>query len=1012
MTEGDSRSRGWPYLRGELYFRVLGPVTVERAGRPFGVGGPQRRTVLALLLQNAGDVVSTDCLVDALWGDDPPASFRVQLQGVVSELRRALGADAGRSAAPIETSPPGYRLRVEPDQVDLELFRREVAEGRARAAAGEPAAAAEALRGALGRWRGPAFADMSTPALQQAALGLEELRLAALEERIAAEMDLGVHSDLIPELSRLVEEHPLRERFTGQLMTVLAATGRLADALAAYRTARERTVEELGIEPSERLQDLHRSILTGGVPLGAARPDPAAAARPRTVPRQLPPDQPVLVGRETQLHSAIRLVAADAARGLPACVAITGPGGTGKTTFALRLAHRVADDYPDGQLYARLGGAGAGRRSTEAVAARLLHGLGVPPGGVPADPDERAGLLRELLAGRRLLLVLDDAADEAQVRPLLPGEPGCAVLITSRRRLSGLEIAHPVRLAVLSGSAGVELLRRVVGHTRVDAEPRAAAEIVDLCGGLPLALRIAAARLASRPGWRVADMARRLAANRDRLDWLELGDQAVRASLAETYDGLGEPQRRLFRAIGLLRAAEFPAWLPAALLDRPEGAAETLLDTLVDVHLVEPAGRGVTGPRYRVHDLIQLLARELAAGDGEQAGRDIAARVLHGWYDLACVADDRLPHWYGLDDAPPPRWRAPEDARISVAREPLAWLDEERGALLAAVRQAAEEGYDEVAWPLAQRLSGCLDLRGRFDDWAEALSAGLRSAERAGDTPGRICMYGLLVDAESNREHIELSMDYAARTAVGYLELGGEPRPRTGRARLDGGLPEERELLAARAAGDTPRTGFAAFNLALVWRAACRRDAGYLDLFDEAAAAFRACGAHFSELAALKVLGLAHIKARRFDEAFGCLHRAQEVVTELGDDAGMPFFVLGDIPLVYARQGRYAEAETLVTDVLRQARAEGHLWDEGRALDTLGELYDMRGDAHAALDASLRALGVWRRLQVLRRIARTVAILARLCDAIGDHDSAELYRTEHAMLGEEASTVPGAVPEA
>ncbi|TDC44623.1 AfsR/SARP family transcriptional regulator, partial [Actinomadura sp. KC345] len=623
-----------------LYFRVLGPLVAERDGVPLDVGGPQNRTVLALLLLEAGRTVAVERLAEALWDDEPPASWRVQLQGIVSRLRRALGADGERASAPIETRPPGYRLAVREERLDLACFRREVADAAGLAASGRPEGAAGLLHTALARWRGPVCADVPSPYVRRVAADVEDLRLTATEDRVDADVALGRWDGLVAELQALVREHPLRERCAGQLMTVLARAGRPADALAVFRALRERLVDELGIEPSTGLQQLHRSILTGARGPGEAD---AGHGRPYLVPCQLPADVPDHVGRDDVLDELAAELAAGS-RAAPPCVAITGPGGIGKTALALRLAHRLRGAYPDGRLYARL----RERTGPAEVLAAFLHAFGVPPAGVPAGLDERGALFRELLANRRVLIVLDDAADEAWLRHLLPGEPRCAVLVTSRQRLSGAGALRAVALGALPPDAGLALFRSVAGPRaaagRGGGDAGAAVEIVRLCGGLPLAIRIAAARLASRPGWTAADMAARLASQRHRLDWLQQGDLGVRASFQDSYASLTGEQRRLFRRLGLLEPGEFPPWVPAALLDERNAAAERLLDDLVDVHLVEPAGRGATGPRHRMHDLIHLLAAELA-GEDEPAERHAAVdRVLGGWQDLAAAADAELPH--------------------------------------------------------------------------------------------------------------------------------------------------------------------------------------------------------------------------------------------------------------------------------------------------------------------------------------------------------------------------------
>ncbi|WP_020674133.1 AfsR/SARP family transcriptional regulator [Amycolatopsis nigrescens] len=980
-------------MSAELYFRVLGPVRVELAGAPVPIGSPQRLAVLSLLLLNANQAVSMDRLTDALWRHSPPMSHRVQLQGVVSHLRRTLGASGERAQAPILTEPSGYRLRLAGGQTDVERFHRDVAAARDRLATGDLVAAADLLHTALAHWSGPAFDGVDCPVVRDEAARLDEARLDALEDRVETDLALGRHRDVIGELSALVTEHPVRERFRGQLMIAYTGEGRIADALAVFRETRERMLDELGVEPSIQLQQLYRAILTG--PTSPHQAD-SVATHAYLVPRQLPPDVPGLVGRDETLAAAHALLGKGHNR-----LALTGPGGVGKTALALRLAHQLRTEYPDGQLYARLGGAGRSPAGPESVLARFLQALGVPSGGVPADHDERAALYRELLATRRVLVVLDDVADEAQLRPLLPAEARCAVLATSRRRLQGIDSVSALPLGILSAASGLKLLGALAGAERVDAEPGAAAEIVGHCGGLPLALKIAGTRLAARPNWSVGDLARRLGTSRGRLDWLDVGDLGLRASLTESYAVLGGRQRRLLRRLGLLRITEFPGWLAGALVDGDPDAAERALDSLVDVHLVEPAGRGVTGPRYRVHDLVHLLAGELAQQEPVAARRAAVRRVLDGWLDLAATADGELPHWYGLDPEPEPGWRAPEELRAAVRADPYGWLDDEASTLATLVRQAAAEG--QPAWPLAQRMTTYLDVRGRYDDWAEVLADGLRTAEQAGDRRGVACMLGLLTDVEATRDRVGESMRYAERTVAAYLALvedGAAFPAATEKAIQPSSQPElvasERALDRARHAEDPLAVGQAAFTLAIGYRRAGVHG-DYLPLFEEAMAAFQASGARLSQLWTLKNLGLAHLKHGRFEQATQCLLQAGEIMFGLGGGVELAD-TTADIAMTYAAGGRFAEAEELTGEILTRARLLGHRWDEARALDTLGDLRLARDDRPGAIDAHLEALAIWRRLSAPNRVGRAIGVLTELCDGAGDSGTAALLRAELAAL--------------
>ncbi|HEX4813032.1 MAG TPA: BTAD domain-containing putative transcriptional regulator [Nonomuraea sp.] len=959
---------------------MLGPVQVDLDGAPLTLGPRQARAVLALLLLRPGEVVSMEGLIDLLWEGRPPPSARVQLQGLLSGLRRGLGREA------IETRAPGYVLDIPPGARDLDRFREQVSAGRRLIGVGRAAAGAATLREALSLWRGEPFAGIGLSAVREAAGRLDELRLAAVEERIAADLTLGRSQELLDELDALVARHPLRENLRGHLMTALARAGRAPEALEVYRQGRHLLVEELGLEPSEALRAVHARILRAEA--GWRQP-----AR-RDIPHHLPPDSPVLIGRDALAADVARLLGAAPDRTAPPIVAVSGAGGVGKSAFAVHVANLARDGYPDGQLYLRLHGTSPHPMDPGAALARLLHALGIPADDLPRGLDERAELYRDLVSDRQMLVVLDDVADEGQLRPLLPADPGCAVLLTSRRRLAGIEDVRPVPLDVLGEEASLALLRVLLGD-RADAEPEAAAELVAYCGGLPLALYVAAARLRHRPRVKLADLAAQL--GRDRLDCLEAGDVAVRASIALSYRQLGGAQRRLFRRLGLLATPELTGWSAAALLDTAGEAADRLLDDLVEVHLVEHAGRGMAGPRYRLHDLVHLVARELAVREESQQDRRAAlGRVLHGWHDLAAAADAGLPHWYGLDPEPRPRWRAPAPTRQAAASDPMAWFGEEAHLIGAAVQQAADEGFPEVAWPLAQRATTFLDIRGRYDELTGLLLDGLRAAEQAGGGAGTACMLGLLTDVEANKDRFDTALAYGERAFAAYARHAAQAGPDAPSGEEPGRGDERqvaervRELEEARRRGDPLAVGWRAYRLVMARRAAGLKG-GYLALFEEARTGFIACDARLSALWAIKNAGLAYIKQWRFDEAAECLHQARTIIQDGGLDSNA--YAAGDIALVYADHGRYGEAEDLTRAELAQARLMGSRWTEGKALDTLSLLAHDRGDHRAALAAGLQALTVWRQVNARSRVAATSANLAGICAAMGDTDAAAIYGT-------------------
>jgi DNA-binding SARP family transcriptional activator len=704
-------------------FEVLGPLRVRLGDEPVQLSAPMQRMLLGVLLTRANTPVPVDVLVDALWAGqrDPRAAKKLQLH--VHRLRRALG-----DPARIQYDNGGYTLRVHPGELDAERFESALAES---ADVGQPARAVRLLRSALQLWRGEAFSDLvDLPLLRAEADRLIERRLAGLARLYTAELACGHAGTIVAELAELAARHPMREQLQGLLMTALYQAGRQAEALEVYQRTRGALVEQLGLEPSNELQRLERAILTGDPLLDAPM-------TPSIAPAQLPADITDFTGRKTQLAMISHLAAATD-RSATVLITIAGQAGIGKTTLAVHAAHRLRAQYPDGQLFVDLRGTQAQPLAATDVLARFLRALGMDRMAIPDDAEERAALYRSRLADRRLLILLDDAACEAQLRPLLPGTPGCAVLVTSRARLSGLGGAQRVDLDVFALDQAIELLARVAGPQRVAAEPVAAREIVRLCGFLPLAIRVAGARLGARPHWPLSRLEADLTDEGTRLNTLRLGDLEVRASLARSYDTLDVMARRAFRLLGLIDAPDFAPWVTAALLDVSQLRAEELMDTLVDQHLLEVAGRNALGRlRYRFHDLLRAYARELAVAQESDAGRLAALeRAFGGWLSLAEEAGRSMA---GSAFAPPLEagtcWRPDESVVAAVVTEPAGWFTAECAGLAGAIDQAYSVGSDQLGWALGVRLARTFLVHGHYDDWrgvCELMLAGARRAVDAG----------------------------------------------------------------------------------------------------------------------------------------------------------------------------------------------------------------------------------------------------------------------------------------
>ncbi|MFI9558747.1 AfsR/SARP family transcriptional regulator [Nonomuraea endophytica] len=606
-----------PVRAGLIELDLLGPVRARRGPVELDLGSPKQRLLLAALVLADGRTLGRDQLIDVLWADDPPATARNVLRTYASRLRGVLGREALVSVG------SGYRLV--PVSTDLAEFERLRDAGW--------------LREALALWRGQALADLSGPYAEATRAALEERRLAVLELRLAADLEAGV--EVTGELSALVAAYPLRESVRALLMRALYRGGRQAEAIGVFTEARRVLDEELGVEPSSELADVYQQLITGSLPTG-----PAFDGTPGPVPAQLPGDIPDFTGRQEAVRAVEELLGAGV-------VAISGLGGVGKTALAVHVAHRVRERYPDGQLHVDLRGAGADPADPALVLERFLNALAADR--IPPDPDERAALLRTLTVDRRVLFLLDNAASAAQVRPLLPSGPGSGVLVTSRARLSDLTGARHVDLDVLPEPEAIALFTAVArvpsGPTpapvpseqtpaRVPTGPTAApvpsgqtvARVVEACGYLPLAVRVAGARLAARPRWSVEDLLARLSAQR--LGELRVGDLGVEASFALSYDQLGEELARGFRRLAVPDSAELTVELAAAVLGRDTREAERTCEELVDLSLLESAAAG----RYLYHDLLRDFA---LARTPEAERRAALATVQASWLAAVTGAAER-----------------------------------------------------------------------------------------------------------------------------------------------------------------------------------------------------------------------------------------------------------------------------------------------------------------------------------------------------------------------------------
>ncbi len=927
-----------------MRFSLLGPLAVaDDAGVQVAVAGPRLRILLAALLLHANMPVSADLLAEMVWDGSPPPEAVSTLRSYVRRLRHLLNPEADR----IMASGHGYILRAGQAELDVLEFEGLCRDTRAALRAGEWAdASARAVR-ALGLWRAAPLLDVPGEILRgEFVPRLDRLRLQVLEDHFDAGLRLGQHREIVPELLDVTARYPLHERFHGQLMLALAGTGRRAEALGAYQRARGALVDELGVEPGRELRSIHLQVLAddadgsdGAAPgtdeglLAAGAPAGVSGVRANAArlsalpgsPAQLPADIPDFTGRGTQvayLHG--KLAGAEpAGPGTVRVVVIAGAAGLGKTALAVHVAHRVRGLFADGQLYACLSGASARPAVPGEVLARFLRDLGVDGGQIPAGEEERAVLYRTRLAGQRVLIVLDDASDAAQVRPLLPGSASCAVLVTTRNTTPNLLGTGHTDLGMLPDAEALELFTAIVGDSRPAAEPQAVAEVLAACAGLPLAIRICAARLAARPRWPIAAMAARLRDERRRLDELQIGDLEVRASFQVSYGSLRAGRHladpaRVFRLLGTWDGQRISLPAAAALTGEREEDLAGVLEALVDVNLMQSP----EPDWYQMHDLLHLFAAERAqAEEGEQVRLEALTRLLQWYLVTATAASDLLS---------PDRYRSPEEDLLPPGRPPgsaqdaMAWYDREHTDLLAAIRQAQASGLHDLAWRLPIAL---FEMSGRRQDWADCVTThriAVDSARIAGSRLGEAWAlhnlgWGLAMLGDA--------------AAFGCLERSSTIRQELGD--LDGQAQAAIALAEAHLRIHGVRT---AYDYSL--RA--------LELLREV------------DFPATLASGLNNHGANclflgKYDEATKCLQDALGIFTTLEASHGLGH-VLMNLGCIHLESGRFTEAIASLSEAHRLLLAQGHLLGQAQALRSLGQAQrgaDQPDQARQSLEAAL-----------------------------------------------------------
>ncbi|WP_431927606.1 BTAD domain-containing putative transcriptional regulator [Nonomuraea jabiensis] len=908
-------------------FGILGEVSAWTDGRPINLGPARQRCVLAALLVDANHPVSLDQLTDRVWGDAPPQRAAGTLHSYLSRLRSVLSPAVLSSSGSIHRSAAGYLLRVREEAVDLHRFRALLA----RARASDDGEAARLYGVALGLWRGEPFADLDTPWLAALRHTLQTEHLSARLDHHDVQLRLGRHAELLPELTVLADRHPLDERLVGQLILALYRNGRQAEALDRYERTRRRLADELGADPGPDLRRLHLRMLGAETTL---------TPRPAPVPRQLPPPPPSFAGRSRELATLDRTMAAPG--NTVVISAIGGTGGVGKTWLALHWAHGNLPRFPDGQLYVNLRGfdPSDAPMPPETAVRGFLDALGVDAAAVPVGLEAQAALYRSLVAGKRMLIVLDNARDTDQVTPLLPGSPSCAVLVTSRRQLPGLITGHgarPIPLDAFDPEEARQAITRLLGEERVRAEPDAVADLLDRCGGLPLALGIVAARARMRPGFPLAVLAGQLREDSSRLDLLDAGEQtaSLRAVFSWSYRALTPPAARLFRLLGSAFGTDLGGAAAASLAGVTGGEVRALLGELVRAHLVTEN----VADRFTMHDLLRAYAAEQplpttpawadsAALDGPGSPSDqrraATCRLLDHYLHTAHAAAliiNRSRQPLTLDE-PQPGTSPEHPADHDQAME---WFATEHPALMAAVRHAADAGLGTRAWQIGWTLSDYLDRQGRWLDLLAAHSAALAVTRRQADRFGEAQSHAGASRALIRLGRLDDARAYLERAIALFTELGD--RDGRTRAHLGLGFVHQKQ--------DRPRAALDQFHQAL----ALHREAG-----NEAGAALF-----------LNSIGYQLVLLGEYEEAIPYCQEALDLHAKLSYRHGQAS--AGDsLAYAYHHLGRFAEAAELYRRSIGLFQEVGDRWHEADTTVHLGEMYDAAGDRAAALDTFRRAL--------------------------------------------------------
>ncbi|MEU2956151.1 AfsR/SARP family transcriptional regulator [Streptomyces xanthochromogenes] len=998
---------------GSLRFNVLGPLEGWAEGSRLRLGGLIQERVLGTLLLGTGRVLPIGRLVESAWAENPPATASHQVRKAVADLRRRI-PDGGEV---IVTDGPGYRVELGPEQLDLSEFALLVQSARDAAGGGRPGEAAEALRAALGLWRGPILSGAGGPVIEAAATAFEERRLAAAESLFELRLGFGESTELVGDIRDFAQSHPLRETLRAQLMLALYRAGRQAEALEEYGRVRELLVEELGVDPGPGLTRVYEGILRESPELAAPVPAPAPApvtpaapapAAPADAPCTLPYDLADFTGRERELAELLDCAGRDYARH-SRIVALDGMGGSGKTSLAVHAAHSLAGEFPDGQLYIDLHGYTPGEEPVTPGGAldSLLRALGVPGERIPEDLAGRTALWRATITGRRLLLLLDNAADAADVRPLMPTGPGCLVLVTSRARLVELDSAQWISVDVMSPQECAKLVAETLGEQRYAAEPEAAAELARLCGHLPLALRIATARLRNRPRWTLRYLADRLRDEARRLDELSSGQRSVAATLRLSYQALDQECRTAFRILALHPRGDIDVHSAAALLGTDPRDAEDILELLLDVHLLQQPEIGL----YTFHDLVRSFAHSLRSGATEGADDASVHRLLD--YYLAATDSACQVMFPGRRRIP----AGPEETSVTAPRfagrgQAEHWFAREQGALLGMVGVARRLGCDRHTVLLTRNLAFQLSARGQLEEFRsmglEAVSAARRLGELSllgvslsnlGVACWKLGRFTEAVEIATEGRNVaeqlgDLQTLAHSESTLGQLNslLGHFPQALS---HLEKSIGYERELGTSRAEAESLTllsTLYEQWGRHEEAAAAARRA---IALCDEV-------GRHENKLVALTDLAFAQACIGDDEAAEVSLKQARALCEE-NRDPGQVALALALSAEVCHRLGRTEQAVEFGDHALSTVSSNVSPLRRAKIENTVGRYLCRRGDAVAALSLHERAYELAGSLDFRIEMAYAHSGISRAQAALGRTEEA----ARHERAAEELFTAMG-----